>query len=100
MKHVIPLTIEFTNTTRGHLLSGPNAGGKTVALKSIGLGLLMALSGIYPIGQVVTNFRRIYSSIGDNQSIQNDLSTFSSQLMQLKEIIDFLKKNFNLEVGK
>ncbi len=87
IKKVIPLTIEFTKNKRGHLISGPNAGGKTVALKSIGLNIAMALSGIYPFGECKTNFRMIYSSIGDHQSIEHDLSTFSSQIIKLKEIL-------------
>lgn len=87
-KHVIPLTTHFTQEKRGQLISGPNAGGKTVALKSIGINVAMALSGIFPIGECKTNYRIIFTSIGDNQSIENDLSTFSSQVLQLKNIID------------
>ncbi len=87
-KNVIPLTTFFNSTKRGQLISGPNAGGKTVALKSIGINLVMALSGIFPLGECKTNFRIVFSSIGDHQSIENDLSTFSSQLYQLKKIID------------
>jgi DNA mismatch repair protein MutS2 len=85
---VIPLTIDFSNKTRGSLISGPNAGGKTVALKSIGLNLTMALSGIFPLGSCTTNYRAIFSSIGDHQSIENDFSTFSAQMHQLKQILD------------
>jgi len=88
IKNVIPLKIDFDGKTLGHLISGPNAGGKTVALKSIGLNILMALSGIFPLGVCRTNFRTVYSSIGDRQSIENDLSTFSSQILQLKQILD------------
>ncbi len=87
LKNVIPLSIEFTDSIRGHLISGPNAGGKTVALKSIGLNLLMALSGIFPLGECRTNYRRIFSGIGDHQSIDANLSTFSSQLHRLREIL-------------
>lgn len=87
-KNIIPLTTFFSSEKRGQLISGPNAGGKTVALKSIGLNVAMALSGIFPLGECRTNFRVIFSSIGDNQSIENDLSTFSSQILQLKNIID------------
>lgn len=87
-KNVIPLSIDFDDKKRGHLISGPNAGGKTVALKSIGVNLIMALSGIFPLGEVRTNYRTIFSSIGDRQSIENDLSTFSSQITQLKEIVE------------
>lgn len=87
-KKIIPLTIEFDNKKRGHLISGPNAGGKTVALKSIGLNILMALSGIFPLGYCRTNFRLIFASIGDHQSIEHNLSTFSSQMLQIKNILD------------
>ncbi len=86
-KNVIPLSIEFTEQKRGFLISGPNAGGKTVALKSIGLNISMALSGIFPLGMCSTDFRHIYTSIGDHQSIENDLSTFSSQMYQMREIL-------------
>jgi len=88
IKSVVPLSIEFSNQHRGHLISGPNAGGKTVALKSMGLNILMALSGIFPLGDCTTNYRRVYSAIGDNQSIENNLSTFSSQMLRLKNILD------------
>ncbi|MGE5479784.1 MAG: endonuclease MutS2 [Chloroflexota bacterium] len=84
---VIPLSVEFSPEKRGHLISGPNAGGKTVALKSVGLSVLMALSGIFPLGYCKTNYRTVFTSIGDNQSIENDLSTFSSQALQLIEIL-------------
>jgi DNA mismatch repair protein MutS2 len=87
-KNVVPLSIEFKSDKAGHLISGPNAGGKTVALKSIGINLAMALSGIYPLGECTTNFRTIFTSIGDRQSIENDLSTFSSQISQIKDILE------------
>ncbi len=92
---VIPLSIEFDGTVAntsdsavfGHLISGPNAGGKTVALKSIGLNVALALAGIFPFGYCKTNYREIFTAIGDNQSIENDVSTFSSQMLRLKEIL-------------
>ncbi len=87
-KNIIPLSANFSDEKRGYLISGPNAGGKTVALKSVGLNILLALSGFFPLGQVKTNFRNVYSAIGDHQSIENNLSTFSSQLLQLKKILD------------
>ncbi|MFP4527501.1 MAG: endonuclease MutS2 [Candidatus Kapaibacterium sp.] len=86
-KNVLPLSIEFGNSTGGYLISGPNAGGKTVALKSIGLNIALALSGIFPLGECRTNFRMIFSSIGDHQSIENDLSTFSSQIIKMRKIV-------------
>ncbi len=84
---VVPLSIEFDEKKRGHLVSGPNAGGKTVALKSIGLNVAMALSGIFPLGECKTGYRTIFSSIGDHQSIEHDLSTFSSQIVQIRDIL-------------
>jgi DNA mismatch repair protein MutS2 len=90
---VIPLSIDFSSAKLGHLISGPNAGGKTVALKSIGLNIAMALSGIFPLGECRTNFRTIFTAIGDNQSIENDLSTFSSQISRIKSIIDYCSKD-------
>ncbi len=90
---VVQMSIEFADEKRGHLISGPNAGGKTVALKSVGLNIAMALSGIFPLGMCRTNFRNIFSSIGDHQSIQNDLSTFSSQIIRLKNILEYSTKD-------
>ncbi|MBX3042110.1 MAG: endonuclease MutS2 [Candidatus Kapabacteria bacterium] len=92
-KSIIPLTIEFDGNHRGHLISGPNAGGKTVALKSIGLNILLALSGIFPLGFCRTNFRTVFASIGDHQSIEHNLSTFSSQMIQIKDILDNCDKD-------
>lgn len=86
-KTVVPLNIEFSDDVCGHLISGPNAGGKTVALKSVGLNIAMALSGIFPLGYCRTNYRTIFSAIGDKQSIENDVSTFSSQLIRLNDIL-------------
>lgn len=89
----IPLSIKFDFDKRGHLISGPNAGGKTVALKSIGLNLIMALSGIFPIGECEVCYLDVFTSIGDHQSIMNNLSTFSSQIKQLKDIVDNSDEN-------
>lgn len=86
--NVVPLTAEIDENTSGYVISGPNAGGKTVALKTIGLSVAMACSGIYPLGECETDLRKIFTSIGDNQSIENDLSTFSSQISQIKDIFD------------
>ncbi|MGB9702061.1 MAG: endonuclease MutS2 [Candidatus Kapaibacteriota bacterium] len=85
---VIPMSLELTDTKRGLLISGPNAGGKTVALKTVGISLAMALAGIFPLGECTTNIREIFTYIGDNQSIQNDLSTFSAQILRIKQIIN------------
>lgn len=87
-KKPIPLSIEFDLGILGHLISGPNAGGKTVALKSIGLNIAMALSGIFPLGECRTSPKSLFCAIGDHQSIEHNLSTFSSQVMRLKDIVD------------
>lgn len=87
IQNVVPLSIEFTSQKRGYLISGPNAGGKTVALKTIGINLALAMSGIFPLGECITNLCKIYTAIGDNQSLQNDLSTFSAQITRIRDII-------------
>jgi len=87
IKKVVPLSLELNESKRGLLISGPNAGGKTVALKTIGLSAAMAMSGIFPLGECSLSMSKIYTYIGDNQSIQNDLSTFSAQILRLKNII-------------
>lgn len=87
-KNVVPLTISFTEKKRGHVISGPNAGGKTVALKSIGLNLALACSGFFTHGYCKTKFLKIYTSIGDLQSVEQDLSTFSSQILRVKSILE------------
>jgi DNA mismatch repair protein MutS2 len=84
---VVPLSLEFRAGLRGHLISGPNAGGKTVALKSVGLNLLLAFSGIFPLGECRTPLLRIMTAIGDQQSIEQNLSTFSWQIVRLREIL-------------
>lgn len=87
-KSVVPLSINFNSTKRGHLISGPNAGGKTIALKSIGINIALVLSGFYPNGFCKTPYFLIFTSIGDLQSIEQNLSTFTSQLLRLKKILN------------
>ncbi len=84
---VVPLSVIFGQGVQGHLISGPNAGGKTVALKCVGLSIAMALAGFFPLGYCRTNFRTIFSAIGDRQSIEDDVSTFSSQMIRVREIL-------------
>lgn len=72
------------------ILSGPNAGGKTVALKTAGLCALMVRAGLHvpaESGSEVPWFATIHSDIGDSQSIENDLSTFSAHLTQLRQYL-------------
>lgn len=86
---VVPLGIRFDGSARGVLISGPNAGGKTVAMKTIGLSVAMAQSAIFPLGTCRLTPRRLFSAIGDHQSIDSNLSTFSSQIIRLRDILSF-----------
>ena len=89
---VHPQTIELDNQSRIIVISGPNAGGKTISLKTIGLLQLMLQSGILiPVHERSETFLfdRILTDIGDNQSIENHLSTYS---YRLKNMNYFLKK--------
>lgn len=87
-----PQTIELTDTNRIIVISGPNAGGKSITLKTIGLLQLMLQCGLLiPVHQRSSTFLfdRILTDIGDNQSIENHLSTYS---YRLKNMNYFLKK--------
>lgn len=72
------------------VISGPNAGGKTVAMKTVGLCVLMAKAGLYipcEKGQCL-NFDSVFVELGDRQSRQDDLSSFSGHLLQIKKILE------------
>ena len=87
-----PQSIELDNNNRIIIISGPNAGGKSITLKTIGLLQLMVQSGILiPVHQSsqISIFKNIVSDIGDNQSIENQLSTYS---YRLKNMNSFLRK--------
>lgn len=87
-----PQTIEFNKESRIIVISGPNAGGKTISLKTVGLLQLMLQSGmLIPVHERSETclFDRILTDIGDNQSIENHLSTYS---YRLKNMNNFLKK--------
>ncbi|MBN1997700.1 endonuclease MutS2 [candidate division KSB1 bacterium] len=89
--NVIPIDVTLGREFHTLIVSGPNAGGKTVALKTIGLLTLMVQSGLLIPVLPHSKFGRIsqvFASIGDEQSIENDLSTFSSHLENLKSIIE------------
>jgi len=94
-QNTIPLSFELNND-RVVVITGPNAGGKTVVLKTIGLLTSMLQSGIHIPVNSHSNFHifnDILIDIGDQQSIEDDLSTFSSHLKNLKTIIDKADSN-------
>ena len=91
-KKTYPQTIELSTDNRIIVISGPNAGGKSITLKTVGLLQVMLQSGmLIPVHErsEVCLFDRIISDIGDNQSIENHLSTYSYRLKQMNY---FLKK--------
>ncbi len=88
---VIPNTIEWDNSVRVVIISGPNTGGKTVTLKTLGLLALMAKAGLYlPVkkNSSIPFFPKVYSDIGDDQNIQLKLSTFSGHLKKIVHILN------------
>ncbi|PID26443.1 MAG: hypothetical protein CR982_10285 [Candidatus Cloacimonadota bacterium] len=91
----IPLNLEIGESYNTLIISGPNAGGKTVTMKTIGLMALMIRAGIQVPAREDSNialFRRIFVDIGDEQSIENDLSTFSSQIKKLSKTLRVREK--------
>lgn len=90
---IVPLDLELgnpPNSGRILIISGPNAGGKTVTLKTIGLFAVMIQSGLFipcETGTHLSVFDQIFADIGDDQSIENDLSTFSSHVQHLSEMV-------------
>lgn len=95
MKHkraeVVPLTMEIGREYSTLIITGPNAGGKSVVIKTFGLLVLMFQSGLHiPASDesLLSVYDKIFVDIGDEQSIEDDLSTFSSHLVSLKEIIE------------
>lgn len=89
---IVPLDYTFNEDQRLIVISGPNAGGKSVALKTIGILQFMLQSGYLVPCNAESSFRifeHIFVDIGDNQSIESDLSTYSSHLKAAKHIINF-----------
>ena len=89
-KKIVPLTITLSDRKRILLISGPNAGGKSVCLKTTGLLQYMFQWGmLIPTSETseLPVFDRIVVSIGDNQNIENDLSTYSSFLVEMREML-------------
>lgn len=87
---IVPMSLELGGEDRMLVISGPNTGGKTVALKTTGLAVLSAQAGIPVAAQraVLSMFDRVLVDIGDEQSIAADLSTFSSHMLNLKSMFE------------
>jgi len=87
---VVPVSVELNDATPALIISGPNAGGKTVALKTTGLLVAMAMSGL-PLpaadGSMIPVVDAIHVLVGDDQSVLEHLSTFSAYLVRLKNVI-------------
>lgn len=95
-KHTFPQQIQLDKFSRMLVISGPNAGGKSITLKSVGLLQLMLQSGLLvPVHEnsEMCFFQNIMSDIGDNQSIENELSTYSYRLKRMKQFLDVANKS-------
>jgi len=89
---VVPLNIKIDEEERVIVVSGPNAGGKSVCMKTVGLLQIMVQSGLLiPADEhsKVGIFKQIFADIGDDQSIESDLSTYSAHLSKMKHFIEF-----------
>ncbi len=90
-KKTVPFTLTFQKENKVLVLSGPNAGGKSIAMKSIGLLQLMTQAGmLVPVNKEseIGVFTKIFADIGDQQSLEDDLSTYSSRLLNARLFVE------------
>ncbi len=93
---VVPNDLRIGGDRRAMILSGPNAGGKTVTLKTLGLCALMIRAGMHlPVaaGSRIALFPHVLTDIGDSQSVEADLSTFSGHLLTMRRILEMLDED-------
>jgi DNA mismatch repair protein MutS2 len=95
-KKTVPLSMNLDHQKRILVISGPNAGGKSISLKTLGLLQLMFQSGVLIPAESHSQmgvFKQVFVDIGDDQSIAYELSTYSSRLIKMKHFLEFAHKN-------